>query len=257
MTKGMNHRVLHLLVTLLIAVVFASFSGCAKDKPLKFDYNNDSGPAIPYPDVSFAVISDIHLYHPLLGSSGAAFEKTLNSDRKLLLDSIDLLDYASGEIIASGARFVLINGDLTKDGEMANHRIMAQKLKRFTDSGIAVFVVPGNHDINNPDSVSYSGDSVSAIPTISAEEFASIYRDFGFGSALARDADSLSYVAEPIEGLWLLCIDDCRYRENVPGKMEIVSGKISQKTADWIADVLKKRGGEKQGCNGDDAPRRC
>ena len=54
-----------------------------------------------------------------------------------------------------------------------------------------------------------------------------------------RDDDSLSYVAEPVEGLWLLCLDSCRYRENVPGKEEIVSGKLSQKTVDWIAHVLQ------------------
>jgi hypothetical protein len=39
--------------------------------------------------------------------------------------------------------------------------------------------------------------------------------------------------------MWLLALDACRYRENVPGKQEIVGGKISQKTADWIASVLK------------------
>jgi hypothetical protein len=59
-----------------------------------------------------------------------------------------------------------------------------------------------------------------------------------------RDDDSLSYVTEPAEGLWLLALDACRYRENVPGKEEIVAGKISQKTADWIASVLKAAASE-------------
>ena len=193
-----------------------------------------------YPDVFFAVISDLHVYdHSSLGSSGAAFEEALYSDRKYLLDSIDLLDYAIGDIIASGVSFVLIPGDLTKDGELINHEVAAKMLKRFTDAGVAVYVVPGNHDINNPRAVSYSGSKTAAVPSISAEEFSQIYKDFGFTAALRRDDDSLSYVTEPAEGLWLLALDSCRYRECRPGEKAIVSGKIGRKTKDWINGVLQ------------------
>jgi hypothetical protein len=163
----------------------------------------------------------------------------MNSDRKLLLDSQDLLDYAINQIIASKVNFVLVCGDLTKDGELVNHNIAAQRLKKLTAAGIPAYVVPGNHDINNPDAVRYSGDATEPVASISADDFARIYGDFGFNSAIMRDDDSLGYVVEPVEGLWLLAMDACRYRENVPGKHEIVSGKISQRTADWIASVLR------------------
>jgi 3',5'-cyclic AMP phosphodiesterase CpdA len=229
---------------MLFLVGVVMICACTKDDvKLRYEYNREDGTACPYPDVSFAIISDVHLYQPSLGSSGPAFERTLNSDRKLLLDSVDLLDYAIGTIVASGVRIVLVAGDLTKDGELVNHRLMAEKLRRFTDAGIAVYVVPGNHDINNPGAVSYSGDNTAPVPSVSAADFAQIYGDYGFASALMRDDDSLSYVAEPVEGLWLLAVDACRYRENTPGKEEIVSGKISQKTADWIASVLRAAAG--------------
>jgi len=229
---------------MILTAIFAP--SCAKDKTiLRYEFNNGTEAALPYPGVSFAVISDLHIYDPSLGSSGAAFEKALSSDRKLLLESIELLDYATDSIIASGAGFVCIAGDLTKDGEVVNHRLMAEKLKRFTDAGIKVYVVPGNHDIKNPGAVSYKGDETEYIAVINAEEFKIIYRDYGYGAAIMRDGDSVSYVAEPAPGLWLLALDACRYRENVsgysmyPGAEAIVSGKISQKTADWIAGVLK------------------
>jgi hypothetical protein len=193
-----------------------------------------------YPGASFAVISDIHAYDPSLGSSGAAFQKTMDSEQKLLLDSGDLLDFAIKEIISAGnIRFVLVPGDLTKDGELVNHTIVAEKLKAFTTAGIAVYVIPGNHDINNPDAVSYSGDNTTPVATITAEDFTRIYGNFGFNSAIARDNNSLSYVAEPVTGIWLLALDSCRYRENKKGKGEIVSGKISRKTLGWITSVLK------------------
>ncbi|MCL2720839.1 MAG: metallophosphoesterase [Treponema sp.] len=229
-------------ILFLTVVFFAAFTGCSKDIPLNYDFNTETGRyRIPdYPDVFFAVISDTHVYCPSLGSSGSAFEKVMYSDRKLLLDSIELLDFAIDNIIASGVQFVLISGDLTKDGELINHQIMAEKLKRLTDVNIAVYVVPGNHDVNCPDAVRFIGDYTESVATVSGEEFAQIYGDFGYNSALYRDSNSLSYVAEPAEGLWLLAIDSTRYKENVHGQHAIVSGKISQQTADWIASVLRE-----------------
>ena len=206
---------------------------------LKYDVNTDAASPIAYPDAEFAVISDLHIYDPSLGADGTAFEATMQSDRKLLLDSIDLLDYAINDILNSSAKFVLIPGDLTKDGERVCHDIAAEKLTRLTNAGLKVFVIPGNHDVNNPDAVSYSGNSTTHVDTVTAEDYAQIYADFGYKDALARDSGSLSYVTEPVEGLWLLAIDACRYRENEPEKGEIVGGKISQDTADWIASVLK------------------
>lgn len=232
----------HILkITVSLIAVLTLAGACAKDKSnLRYEYSTEIKTPHPYPDTSFAVISDTHIYDPSLGSSGAAFEKVMNSDRKLLLDSLDLLDYAIDNIASAQVGFVLVCGDLTKDGELVNHRIAAEKLKRLTDADIKVYVIPGNHDINNPDAVRFLGDNHESVPTINAGDFAQIYGGFGFNASLMRDGDSLSYVAEPTEGLWLLALDACRYRENVPGKEEIVSGKISQKTADWIASVLRE-----------------
>ena len=239
----MKKNLLYLIACtiLVFGMTVGLTAGCKKEKPveIKYELNRKSSPPAAYPDANFAVISDLHIYDPSLGSSGAAFEKTMNSDRKLLLDGIDLLDYAIETIIAAGVEFVLIPGDLTKDGELINHRLAAGRLRKFSDAGIKVFVVPGNHDINNPGAVRYEGEKTAEVATVSPGDFAEIHGDFGFKSALMRDGDSLSYVAEALEGLWILALDTCRYRENEPGKEEIVSGRISQKTADWIAGVLQ------------------
>jgi hypothetical protein len=225
-------------ILLITAVVL--ICACGKSKiEIQFNLNRDTSPGHPYPDVSFAIISDLHFYDLSLGTSGAAFIDTMDSDRKLLLDSGDLINYAINDIKESNAGFVIITGDLTKDGELINHRIITEKLKILTDAGIAVYVTPGNHDVNCPDAVRYVGDSTEPVPSISADEFSQIYHNYGFGSAIMRDGNSLSYVAEPVDGLWLLAIDACRYRENIPGIEAIVSGKISQETADWIAIVLQ------------------
>jgi len=227
-------------IIIFAVLALALFGGCAKQHSINYDFNLGKGTPAEYPDVSFAVISDTHVYSHELGSSGAAFERTMQADRKLLLDSIDLLDFAIEEIIASQVSFVLISGDLTKDGEMINHVIMAEKLKRLTDVDIAVYVVPGNHDVNCPDGVRFLGDTTENVPVASEEEFAQIYGDFGYNAAIFRDTNSLSYVAQPVEGLWLLAIDSIRHRENVMGQPAIISGRISQETADWMAMVLRE-----------------
>ena len=231
-------------IIVLIFVSLLIFSGCAKQHSLNYEFNTDTGTPVQYPDVNFAVISDIHVYSAELGSSGAAFEMVMQSDRKLLLDSIDLLEFAVAGILQKEADFVLVAGDLTKDGELLNHMIVVEKLQNLIDADIPVYVVPGNHDVNNPEAFKYSGNITEHVQNVSEEEFAQIYGNFGFNDALFRDTHSLSYVAEPVEGLWLLAIDSTRHRENVPGDHALVSGKISQETADWIALVLREANGK-------------
>jgi hypothetical protein len=51
-----------------------------------------------------------------------------------------------------------------------------------------------------------------------------------------RDPASLSYVAEPLPGLWLLALDSCRYREN--GTRMVSGGKLGRETRAWMAKVL-------------------
>jgi predicted MPP superfamily phosphohydrolase len=237
-----------ILIAIAIAIVaivcYFAISGWIDAQPT-LDYKNgaDTGaaasPAPTYPDAEFAVISDLHMYDPSLGDSGSAFEAVMNSDRKLLLDSEALLDYAIDEIISSNAEFVLISGDMTKDGALVNHEIVAEKLARLKAAGLGVYVVPGNHDVNNPDAASFSGDKATKVESVTAEEFEALYYQSGYGEALERDPGSLSYVAGLKDGLWLLALDNCRYRENKEGEHEIVGGKMSQETADWIAGVLE------------------
>jgi hypothetical protein len=76
------------------------------------------------------------------------------------------------------------------------------------------------------------------VPSVTPEEFAQIYRQFGYGDALYRDTGTLSYVAEPVHGLWLLALDACLYRQN-PGRTEAVTdGAFTEQTLAWIEQML-------------------
>ena len=197
-----------------------------------------------YPEVKFVVFTDPHYFDESLGTEGKAFQDYLDKDRKLLRESRELLEEVILYIENSDAAFVLIPGDLTKDGEKINHIRMTEFLTRINKSGKKAYVVPGNHDINVPAAFRYEGERKERVPTVSSEEFAEIYAPFGFGDAVIRDENSLSYVAEPVEGLWLLALDACRYKENPAEGYPVTAGKFSKQTMNWIQDVLIEAGNQ-------------
>jgi 3',5'-cyclic AMP phosphodiesterase CpdA len=210
-----------------------------------FQYETDpahralvDGNAPAYPATRFVVLSDPHLYDTTLGTEGRAFEAYLAGDRKLLKESPEIMDAAARAIMNEAPDFVLVPGDLTKDGEASSHYLMAQYLSRIEASGTPVYITPGNHDIRNGESVRYRGDTTERVDNVSAAAFAQIYSAFGYAEALHRDPASLSYVAEPKAGLWLLALDACRYSENQEDQPPITDGAFSAATVTWIEDML-------------------
>jgi 3',5'-cyclic AMP phosphodiesterase CpdA len=224
----------------LIIVFFASCTGGPE-----FSYQEDpeilalmEAPGVPYPDTSFAVISDLHIYDPDLGTEGEAFEEYLADDRKLLRESIELMYNAVTKIGGKKPDFVLVPGDLTKDGALQSHRMAAHGLRALQEYGVKVFVVPGNHDILNPHAFSYQGSETVPVESITPEQFREMYWDAGYGSAVIQHDASLSYAAEPVEGLWVLAMDPCRYKENEAEDYPVTDGRFPDETLAWIERVL-------------------
>ena len=193
-----------------------------------------------YPNVNFAVISDLHFYDSSLGDEGAAFEQELSMDRKMLVESEELLDHMIEDLLDSDIKFLMVCGDLTKDGEAVNHKKLSAKLQVLVNRGIKVTVTPGNHDINNYGAARFSGSVKDSVSSISAEGFKKIYGEMGYRDALMSDSNSLSYVSEPIPGLWVLAIDSCCYNENSADRtLSTVGGRIKKSTAQWLTAVLE------------------
>ncbi|MFB0919718.1 MAG: metallophosphoesterase [Oscillospiraceae bacterium] len=245
-TKTTKRHTLRNVILIAVAVLvvggvlYKLISGYIATLP-KFDYvygDYAADKLAAYPDTSFAVMSDMHYYDTSLGTSGAAFEECMQSDRKLLEQSAELMAKAVDNILASNVKFVLVSGDLTKDGERVNHEQVAKQLQRLVDAGIKVYTVPGNHDVNNPGAVKYVGDGTEPVENITEEDFAEIYKNCGYGDAIMRDPSSLSYVAEAQDGLWIVALDTCESENNTPDKEEIWAGELDQTQIDWVQDVL-------------------
>lgn len=198
------------------------------------------------PKTRIGVITDLHYTHPsLISEKGKALDDYLNRDRKLLLESDAILRRTVQQLLQEDIDVVFIPGDLTKDGEKVSHHGVAQILSPLRKQGIKVLVIPGNHDINNPDAVSFHGDDTCREETISPDDFEAIYADYGYGDAVSRDEHSLSYVSEPIPGLRVLCVDSNKYDENKSilngdeSDFCVTHGAIRPGTMTWISNEMQ------------------
>ncbi|HEY9162029.1 MAG TPA: metallophosphoesterase [Desulfomonilia bacterium] len=221
-----------------LLILFVSMTSCVKKIETDLKSKLETRPA--WPETRFIVMSDLHYYDPALGISGKAFQEYVADDRKLLKESQEILTQAISDVSKETADFVIICGDLTKDGEMVTHTAVARYLGILKQSGKAVYVIPGNHDVANGMAVKYTGDKSERVPNISAEQFTEIYAPFGYQAALDRDRHSLSYLAEPKPGLWLLALDSCRWKENPAQGHPVTGGVFSADTMSWIKDILTR-----------------
>ena len=199
----------------------------------------------PHPKI--AIVSDIHFMYPSLLANGAAngvaFQSYLNQDPKLLEYSLFVFQNVIMDLKRERPDILLVPGDLTKDGELINHESVAGYLAQLRAGGTKVFVVPGNHDINNAKAVQYNGNNSTPLPRTSVNDFANIYKHFGYENT-ERDATSLSYLAKPYKDLWILAIDASKYEEFGPSG-DIADGRIKSSTMTWLLSKLAEAKNQK------------
>jgi len=117
---------------------------------------------------------------------------------------------------------------------------MAEKLKKIEKSfGTNVFVIPGNHDIQNPWARGFKGSEQYMTDNIKSEDFERIYEDFGYKEAISKDKSTLSYLAAPSDDVWLLMLDTNEYEYNDVYGMPATNGVIRSETFEWIKQCSK------------------
>ena len=231
-------------IVVIIIMLSTSIISCKKEADKQTGNRIDE--VLNKPDekpLKIAVVSDIHYMHPSLlkndGANGTAFQNYLLQDPKLLQFSDPIFSNVIGQIRIEHPDILLIPGDLTKDGEKIGHQAMAAFFCKMQSEGIKVYVVPGNHDINNAKAKIYDGNSAYPVTMTSKTDFETIYGNFGYKNAIARDINSLSYVVEPEPGLRIIGIDACKYEEYGP-EGDVAAGRIKPTTLAWILHQLAK-----------------
>ena len=152
--------------------------------------------------------TDLHYLAPGLTDYGAMFTALTESGDGKLMRYIDELTTAFlAEVTEQKPESLILTGDLTFNGALLSHTALAEKLRAVESEGIPVYVLPGNHDLINPNAAAFFGESYRLVPSAAAEDFRRIYADFGFNEALSLDADSLSYIVQLNDTTRLLMLD--------------------------------------------------
>jgi predicted phosphodiesterase len=216
-----DHRRIAALLLMLILVSFAS--ACSDD---------ETTTPPPPAATNIAVMSDLHYYDRSLGVGGAAWDAYLFSDPKLIEMSKEIIDAIVADLKTQNVKYVLVPGDLTKDGEKLNHEQVAAVFKGLEDAGMQVFVVPGNHDVSNPAACGFNGDNTVPQPSVTPSEFATIYANYGYAEAIARDASSLSYAVNLGDKYRLIAIDAADYESGSNPPPTVC--RIKPETKTWV-----------------------
>lgn len=181
---------------------------------------------------TFIIATDMHYISPALTDHGEYFTNLIASgDGKMVMYIDELTDAFIDEVIVAKPDGLILSGDLTFNGARKSHADFANKLRRVSQAGIPVFVLPGNHDLYRYSAAKFEGNGYTRVASITSEEFAAIYHDLGFDAALSRDSYSLSYVAEPVSGVRLLMLDV---------NTENMECAIAQNTFVWLEQQLEQ-----------------
>ncbi|MBC1956548.1 metallophosphoesterase [Listeria welshimeri] len=229
----------------ILLLISSSLFGCssASDKTEKI-----TAPIEKDQDLSIIETTDVHYFAPSLTDNGAAFKQYVAAgDGKQLAYSDEITDAFLEDVEAKKTDVLIISGDLTNNGEKTSHEELAKKLAQVEKAGTQVFVVPGNHDINNPWARKFEKDKQLPTDTITPTNFSKIYGDFGYKDAISSDDFSLSYLAAPSSKVWLLMLDTAIYKTNMQQGTPTTEGGLTTGTLDWVKEcsALAKKNGAK------------
>lgn len=185
-----------------------------------------------------AVISDTHYLSSKLAKDGAALQNYQAATSRNVEDLHQVLSQVLTKMEGYNLDVLLIAGDITNHGERDSHTDFAASLQPLKESGVRIFVVPGNHDINVPNAKAYIGDKPTPTPSITSQEFEQIYAPYGYDNAIKRDSASLSYLAKLNDSIWLLGIDSNKYNQHTT--TTISAGSIRPTTLNWMLEILKE-----------------
>ena len=182
-------------------------------------------PAMLVAQERMMVFTDPHvLASSLMDTTSLSFGEMLNGQRKMIHLSEPAFMALVDTALAYHPAVVLIPGDLTKDSEWASHQVVAAQLNRLEQAGIKALVIPGNHDIGG-NAYAYTGAEKTQVANLTNSDWETMYASV-YAHTVAKDPDSHSYVAEPIEGLTVLAIDGA----NNTAAM----GVLSSRTQKWV-----------------------
>ena len=240
MRKRQFKRILVLVMTL--AFTFTVFAVPASAK------SNDKS-------LKVSVLSDVHLLPSDLIADSTKYRETLKKDQKHFNESEAILKQELKRVKKEKPDVLLVSGDLSKDGELESHKLLAQYLKGLKKElpKLKIYVINGNHDIRNSNAYNYAKNKPAT--RTEPSDFKKIYNiTYGDKTIIATfkpekgEANQLSYVAHPKKGFTVVAVDSgCYSSDNTKsGQTEHETrGNINPECRAWVVKQIakaKKRG---------------
>ena len=208
--------------------------------------------------VRLSILTDTHYYADIPDDPGAAefLDYLEASEMRLIRESDAILNAALSKVYATSPDAVLICGDVSSGGEYENCVAFADKMtaaKANLPEGTGIYVIPGNHDMNNSSAVIYNGTAFERAKRVTADDFREIFNDFGYSSAYSvyraesgadvKNYGGLSYAVEIADGITLIALDTVKYSNDTDALFDqahLTSGEISDDLLNWAVDEAKK-----------------
>ena len=169
--------------------------------------------------VSFYLVTDTHYFENELGAGGKAFEKNMLTEQYFVKESSAIVKSTFARISDDEETdIVIIPGDLSKNGEKESHRSFIKELNVLKEKNKKVYVITAGHDYNDNAYV-LQDEGRSPVEGTDYNDLCDMYRDFGYGEAIAFDKPTHSYMAEITDGVRMLAIH-CDSKNQPKGAMD-------------------------------------
>lgn len=161
--------------------------------------------------LSVVVISDPHYYSKRNWVGVDPYKFPPKREQQYRRGSEEIIKYVFDELCKEGQPdIVLINGDLTNNGEITSHEEMRELLRSLKKRGKRVYVTTATHDYRN-DGKSYGFDvnnNQIDVPAFKREDLYEYYYEFGMNEALSIHLPSMCYTVQLADGYRLLALND-------------------------------------------------
>ena len=189
--------------------------------------------------ISFYLVTDTHYFENKLGAGGKAFEKNMVTEQYFVKESHAIVSSTFEKIMEDKETdIVIIPGDLVKNGEKESHNSYIKELYKLKENGKKVYVITAGHDYNDSAYI-LKDDGRVPVEGTDFNDICDMYRDFGYGDAIAFDEPTHSYMAEIADGVRMLAIH-CDSKKQPKGAMD-------DRLMSWAKEQLDKA--REDGCS--------